>query len=69
MLRVKHIRKVTKPIHSVYKNSPHIEHIGFVALAGTEVFHLGQLIFFVNVALLSFGALAVLLETFHFYEA
>lgn len=61
------IRRITKPIHSLYKKTPHVEHGGFVALAGSEVFHLGPLVFYINVILLVSGALAVMYESFHIF--
>lgn len=61
------IRHVTKPIHALYVRSPHLEHGGFVALAASEVFHLGPLIFTINVILMIAGAAAIAYETFHIY--
>ena len=54
-----YIRKVTKPIHKLYLKCPHIEHTEFVALAGSEVFHLGQVVFAINCVLLVAGFAAV----------
>ncbi len=62
-----YIRKVTKPIHRLYIKCPHIEHGGFVALAGSEVFHLNQAIFAINAVLLFSGFLAVMYESFHWF--
>jgi hypothetical protein len=61
------IRVVTKPIHALYVRSPHLEHGGFVALAASEVFHLGPLIFAINVVLLVAGSAAIAYETFHLF--
>ena len=63
-----YIHKITKPVHKVYTKCPHIEHAGFVALAGSEVFHLGQLIFAINCVLLAAGFAAVSYETFHIFQ-
>lgn len=60
-----HIRKVTKPIHRLYIKTPHVEHGGFVALAASEVFHLGPLIFYVNIILLVSGTRYESLHIFH----
>lgn len=62
------IRKVTKPIHKVYKKTPHIEHIGFVVLAATEVFHLGQILLIVNIILMISGIGAVSYETLNIWK-
>jgi hypothetical protein len=64
----RYLHKVSRPVHKLYVHCPHIEHGGFVALAGSEVFHLGQLIFAINCVLLVAGALAVLYESFHIGE-
>lgn len=63
-----YIRKVTKPIHKLYLKCPHIEHTGFVALTGSEVFRLGQAVFAINCILLVAGFAAVSYETFHLFE-
>ena len=62
------IRKVTKPIHKVYTKTPHIEHVGFVVLAATEVFHLGQILLIVNIVLLISGIGAVSYETLNIWK-
>lgn len=62
------IRKITKPIHKVYKKTPHIEHVGFVVLAATEVLHLGSILLIVNIILLISGAGAVAYETLGFWK-
>lgn len=62
------IRVVTRPIYGFYQKSPHIEHVGFVLLATTEVFHFGPAVFFVNVILMVSGALAVAYEHLSFYR-
>ena len=56
--------RVTRPVYAIYHHTPHIEHIGFVALATTEVFHLGAVIFYVNLVLMVSGAMAVAYESF-----
>jgi hypothetical protein len=61
------IRVITKPIYALYRRSPHFEHAGFVALAASEVFHLGPLIFAINVVLLVAGSAAIAYETFHLF--
>mgnify|MGYP000157927839 CR=1 FL=1 len=62
------IRKVTKPIHKVYTKTPHIEHVGFIVLAATEVFHLGQILLIVNIVLLISGIGAVSYETLNIWK-
>ena len=62
------IRKVTKPIHKVYTKTPHIEHIGFVVLAATEVFHLGSILLIVNIILFISGIGAVSYETLNIWK-
>jgi hypothetical protein len=61
------VRAITKPLHSLYVKSPHLEHGGFVALAASEVFHLGPVFFTINVFLLIVGAMAIAYETFHLF--
>ena len=62
------LRVVTKPVYTIYKKSPHIEHIGFVSLAGGELFHAGAWLLVTNVVLLVAGGMAVALESFHLFE-
>jgi len=64
----KYLRVVTKPVHRLYKTTPHIEHSGFVSLAACEVWHLPYVLFYVNVVLLVSGTCAVLYETFHVFD-
>lgn len=62
------IRKITKPIHKIYTKTPHIEHVGFVVLAATEVFHLGQILLIVNIILMVSGICAVSYEILNFWK-
>jgi hypothetical protein len=58
------VRTITGPIYAIYHRTPHIEHIGFVALATGEVFHMGAMIFYINLVLMVSGAMAVAYESF-----